>query len=250
MCGCRNRGKRLRKRATVKRYAGIRKHREIPHEEPRWHSSLAVIAGLALYMTLPPKLTFGPVWVAPVLIGVVLLPLSIFAPSRHQETKVQRAASIVLIATLNFFNIASVILLVHALVFHQQGHAAATARELFLAGAQIWITNILVFAQWFWELDGGGPEPRAHATSACEFREADFLYPQMALDAERVACAEGLWKPMFVDYLYLAFTNALAFSPTDTMPLSRMAKMLMMVQALISFITIAVIFARTINIIE
>lgn len=235
----------------MKQYAGIRKHLETPREEPRWHSSLAVLAGLALYITLPPKLTFGPVWVAPALIGAVLLPLSIFAPSRHQETRGQRVASIILIAILNFFNIASIALLVHALLFQpKSAHSTLTAHELFTVGAQIWLTNILVFAQWYWELDGGGPEPRAHATSATEFREADFLFPQMSLDRERVACAETMWKPMFLDYLYLAFTNALAFSPTDTMPLSRQAKALMMVQATISFITIAVIFARVINIIE
>lgn len=238
-------------RAGVKQYAAIRTHRDTPHEEPRWHASLAVIAALALYITLPPKLTFGPVWVAPVLIGALLLPLSIFAPSRHQETRLQRAASIALIAILNFFNVASIALLIHALLFQtKSAHAALTARELFVVGAQIWLTNILVFAQWYWELDGGGPEPRAHATSATEFRSADFLYPQMALDSERVACAERMWKPMFLDYIYLAFTNALAFSPTDTMPLSRTAKVLMMLQALISFLTIAVIFARVINIIE
>ena len=235
----------------MKQYAAIRKHRDTPQEEPRWHASLAVIAALALYITLPPKLTFGPVWVAPMLVGALLLPLSIFAPSRHQETRLQRVASIALIAILNFFNIASVALMIHGLLFHPTtSHVALTARELFVVGSQVWLTNILVFAQWFWELDGGGPEPRAHATSATEFRNADFLYPQMALDAQRVACAETSWKPMFVDYLYLAFTNALAFSPTDTMPLSRTAKLLMMVQALISFLTIAVIFARVINIIE
>jgi hypothetical protein len=209
-----------------------------------------VLAALALYITLPPKLTFGPIWVAPVLIGALLLPLSIFSSTRHEETKIARAASIALIATLNFFNIASVALLVHEIIFHKAGHNPATARELFTVGAQIWLTNILVFALWYWELDSGGPEPRAHATSAREFRHADFLFPQMVLDSQRVACAELQWKPMFLDYLYLAFTDAVAFSPADTMPLSRMAKMLMLVEALVSFITIALIFARSIGIIS
>lgn len=234
----------------MKQFGIVRRHRDTPTDEPRWHASIAVIAALVLYMSLPPKLTFGPVWIAPLLVGALLVPLSIFAPNRHREAPWQRVTSIWLIAVLNFFNIASVALLVYDLLFAGALHHGATAQQLLTVGAQIWATNILVFALWFWELDGGGPEPRAHAAAATEMRNADFLFPQMSLDAARIACAERAWKPLFVDYLYLSFTNALAFSPTDTMPLSRMAKMLMLVQSLISFVTIALILARSVNIIS
>lgn len=220
------------------------------HEEPRWHASVAVILSLALYSTLPSKLTFGPAWIAPLLIAGLLIPLSVLSPNRHQETPAQRIASIVLIAILNFFNIASIGLLIYDLLFSAHTHHTVTAVELLTAGAQIWTTNILVFSLWFWEIDGGGPEPRAHATRASEFVTADFLFPQMQMDKDRLACAIPPWKPYFLDYVYLAFTNALAFSPTDVMPLSRTAKMLMLAQSLISFVTGALILARSVNIIQ
>ncbi|MHB8146480.1 MAG: hypothetical protein ACYDGM_04370 [Vulcanimicrobiaceae bacterium] len=222
--------------------------RHAPNKEPRWHASLAVVVATLLYLILPPRLTFGPVWAAPLLIGVLLVPLSIFAPLRHQEKRRTRIASIVLIAILNFFNIASVVLLVHGLVYGS-AHKIIPGSELLTSGGEVWFTNVLVFALWFWELDGGGPGPRAQAAAATEFRHADFLFPQMSMDATRMACVEQHWKPLFLDYLYLGFTNALAFSPTDVMPLSRMAKMLMLLESLISFVTIAVIVSRSINII-
>ncbi len=219
-----------------------------PDREPRWHASLAVVAATALYLILPPRLTFGPIWAAPLLVGALLIPLSILAPLRHQEKRWTRIASVVLIAILNFFNIASVFLLVHGLVFGQ-AHKAIPGAELLISGAEVWFTNILVFSLWFWELDGGGPEPRGLAASAGAVLGADFLFPQMSMDAKRLACVDEGWKPLFLDYLYLGFTNALAFSPTDVMPLSRWAKMLMLLEALISFVTIAVIVSRSINII-
>jgi len=232
----------------VKPTAVVREHEEAPRDEPRWHATLAVVIGVILYMQLPPKLTFGPVWVAPLLIALILIPLSIIAPNRHQETRGQRLASIILIAILNFFNIVSVVLLVHDLVIGPIPKHPFNALDLLRAGAQIFTTNVLVYALWYWELDGGGPERRAHALSANEFRQADFLFPQMSMDRARIASAETHWKPFFLDYLYLAFTCALAFSPTDVMPLSRTAKMLMLVESVISFVTIALILARSINI--
>jgi hypothetical protein len=220
--------------------------------EPRWHASLAVLAAVVLYVTLPPRLTIGPTWVAPMLVLVVLVPLSILAPNRHIETRRSRFASIVLIAIVNFFNLVSVLLLVRAFfraeppLLHQPGYLLRT-------GAQIWLTNILVFALWFWELDGDGPDARAHAETATEIRNADFLFPQMQMtiaSGKTSACIDPRWKPEFLDYLYLAFTNATAFSPADVMPLSRQAKMLMGAEASISLITIAIVLARAISLIS
>ncbi len=223
----------------------------LPAHEPRWHASLAVLAALLLYVTLPPRLTIGPTWVAPALVLVLLIPLSILAPRRHLETRRSRFAGIILIAIVNFFNLTSVLLLVAS--FFRSEAAAHQPGLLLRTGAQIWFTNILVFALWFWELDSDGPEARAHANAATEFQNTDFLFPQMQMTiASRGAlssCIDPMWKPQFFDYFYLAFTNATAFSPTDVMPLSRQAKALMGAEATIALITIAIVLARAISLI-
>ena len=217
--------------------------------EPRWHASLAVVAAMLLYITLPPRLTIGPVWAAPAIVLLLLIPLSILVPRRHRETRRTRFWSILLIAIVNFFNLVSVLLLVGGL-FRPEKAVLHSAAMLLRAGAQVWGTNILVFALWFWELDGDGPDARAHANAATEVENADFLFPQMQMalaSGDNVQCIDRNWKPQFIDYMYLAFTNSTAFSPTDTMPLSRWAKILMTVEALISLITIAIVVARSIN---
>ncbi len=225
--------------------------RALPRSEPRWHASIAVVAAVALYITLPPRLIIGPSWVAALLILLVLLPLSILAPRRHRETRGLRFGSIILIALVNFFNLASVLLLI-AGFFHPEKARMHSAAEILRTGSQIWVTNILVFALWYWELDGDGPDSRAHANAATEFENADFLFPQMQLSiasGNSARCIDPLWKPQFVNYLYLSFTNSTAFSPTDTMPLSRWAKALMAVEALISLVTVAIVLARSVSLI-
>jgi hypothetical protein len=220
--------------------------------EPRWHASVAVLAAMLLYITLPPRLTIGPVWAAPALILILLIPLSILVPRRHRETRRTRFWSIILIAIVNFFNLVSVLLLVGAF-FRPEKAAMHQAGMLLRTGGQIWLTNILVFALWFWELDGDGPEARAHANAATDFQNADFLFPQMQMTIAggqgSLGCIDPNWKPMFFDYFYLAFTCATAFSPTDVMPLSRWAKALMTAEALISLITITIVLARAISLI-
>lgn len=209
------------------------------------------MAALVLYMRLPPKLTFGPVWVAPALVLILLIPLLIADTRREKLSRQIRVGSIALIAVLNFFNITSVGLLINDLVnSHVPAHSAVNAQGLLGAGAVIWVTNVIVFALWYWELDSGGPTPREKAGSAAEFASADFLFPQMTIDKTKVACVDVRWKPLLLDYLYVSATNALAFSPTDTMPLSRMAKTLMMVESLISFATVGLILARSVNILS
>lgn len=222
-------------------------------DEPRWHASLAVLAALVLYITLPPRLTLGPIWLPPVLVLILLIPLSIFGPRRHAETRRLRFAGILLIAIVNIFNMASVALLINGFFHPARVTELNSAGILLRHGVQIWLTNIIVFALWFWELDGDGPEARAHATAAVEFRNADFLFPQMQsalIGGRPLPCLDPYWKPKFFDYLYLAFTNATAFSPSDVMPLSRWAKALMLVEALISLMTIAIVLARSVSLIQ
>ncbi|MEO9169621.1 MAG: hypothetical protein ABI282_02540 [Candidatus Baltobacteraceae bacterium] len=219
-------------------------------EEPRWHASIAVILALVLYMRLPPKLTFGPVWIAPSLVLLLLIPPLILGPLRSRRAMILRTGSICLIAILNFFNVTSVVLLIKDLVTATPTHHSVTAVDLLGAGLLIWATNVIVFALWFWEFDGDGPDIRATLASARDFKAADFLWPQMSLDPARLACADRNWKPRLIDYIYLSFTNALAVSPTDVMPLSRWAKMLMLVESLISFATVGLILARSVNILN
>jgi hypothetical protein len=113
------------------------------------------------------------------------------------------------------------------------------------------MTNIIVFALWYWELDGEGPFDRDQYASACVTPSIDFLFPQMSIDPNRIKGVNPEhWRPLFLDYFYLSFTNALAVSPTDTMPLTRTAKMLMLGESLISFVTVALILARSVNILS
>jgi uncharacterized membrane protein len=213
-------------------------------DHSRWHATAAVVLAVLLYELLPPRFTVGPLWVAPIAVLVFLVPLVIMRV-RGGHSTTQRAASIVLIAIVNFFNIVSIVLLITDILTKVR---QLTGAELLVAGAQIWLTNVIVFALWYWELDGGGPFPRALQISARDVPAADFLFPQMNVEAERMACMASDWKPQFLDYLYLSFTNATAFSPTDVMPLSTMAKMLMLVESLMSHVTLALVLARSVNI--
>ena len=223
-----------------------------PTHEPRWHASLAVVAAMLLYIMLPPRLTIGPGWIAPLIVLGVLIPLNIIAPRRHRETRRMRFWSIALIAIVNFFNLVSVLLLISHF-FHGEQASTQSAARLLQIGAQIWITNILVFALWFWELDGDGPDARADASAATEVLNADFLFPQMQMaisSGKATPCIDPMWKPRFFDYLYLAFTNATAFSPADVMPLSQWAKALMLFESLISLVTIAIVLARSVSLLK
>jgi hypothetical protein len=207
--------------------------------EPRWPASLAVTAALLLYMTLPGTLTIGPGWVIPVLEAALLVPLTISAPYRHRgEVRLIRFASLLLIALVNLAVVASLALLVNLVLSGE----AVSGRQLIFSGIQIWLTLIIVFALWYWEVDRGGPGMRGHADQ----RDPDFLFPQMATHE----LGQMEWMPGFVDYLYLSFTNATAFSPTDTMPLSIRAKLLMLVEALASITTVVMVAGRAVNILK
>jgi hypothetical protein len=207
--------------------------------EPRWPASLAVTAALLLYMTLPGTLTIGPGWVIPALEAALLIPLMVRAPYRHrEEVRVIRLASLLLIALVNIAVVASLVLLVNLVLSGE----AVTGRQLIFSGIQIWLTLILVFSLWYWEVDRGGPGIRGEADQA----EPDFLFPQMATHE----LGQADWMPGFVDYLYLSFTNATAFSPTDTMPLTVRAKVLMLVEASSSITTIVMVAGRAVNILK
>jgi hypothetical protein len=207
--------------------------------EPRWPASLALIAIGGIRLALPQSLSFGPAWL--LLALVVALTLPIVWTRRSGRATLNRVLGIVVTSIVTADMVWSLALLVAALPSHQQA-----PRELLQSAAALWIANILVFASWYWRLDAGGPHARemrgAHTDGA-------FLFPQMTLDAAaRRSMGEEHWSPGFVDYLFLAFNTSTAFSPTDVPVLSRWAKVLMMIQSLISFATVALLAARAVNI--
>jgi uncharacterized membrane protein len=206
--------------------------------ERRWPSSLAVAAMIALQLRLPDHLALAARWVMPaveVVIAVVLLAAN---PHRVDRRSVAlRLLGLLLIAVASLANAWSVARLVTGLVNGTETDSPAT---LLITGGCIWLTNVIVFALWYWELDRGGPVDRAHGLDPYP----DFLFPQMT--AADVAPKD--WEPQFADYLYVAFTNATAFSPTDTLPLSVWAKFAMLLQSAVSLVTAALVVARAVNI--
>jgi hypothetical protein len=203
--------------------------------ERRWPVIIAALAVGGLYTALPPSLAVGPRWLQGAIICILLVPSVItHQRGRHEWNQIlgQLTAGV-----MTIFMIWSLILLVIAL----PAHTEATVTMLRSAIA-LWITNILVFALWYWRLDGGGPHRRAPDTPP---ENAAFLFPQMALKADGKASA---WTPFFIDYLFLAFNTSTAFSPTDAPVLSRWAKVLTMTQSSISLCVVALLAARAVNI--
>jgi hypothetical protein len=210
----------------------------VSDEEPFWPAQLAAAAALALYVTLPHSLIMGPRWLVPGVEGLLLLGLMITTPTRHHTQSPRlRAMVVALVGLVSLTTLIALILLARFLLdgSHARGHA------LLFAGLVLWLTNILIFGIWYWELDRGGPARRV-APNASGAR-ADFLFPQMV----EPQIAPG-WQPGFADYLYTSYTNATAFSPTDTLPLTAIAKLLMAIQSLIALITILLVVARAVSV--
>jgi hypothetical protein len=207
------------------------------NRDPYWGPQLVVAAAIALDFALPDKLTIGPSWLLPSLEAVVLLGLIVVTPHpRWRHSPLRRRIALVLIAAVSALNIVSLVLLAHYLLHGGK----AGGHELIGSGILLWATNVLLFAVWYWQLDRGGPVAR-HAGNE---RQPDFMFVQMS----QPQFAPSNWQPGLVDYLYTSFTNATAFSPTDTMPLTATAKWLMSAQALTSLVTVGLIFARAVNI--
>jgi len=209
--------------------------------EHRWPVTISVILAVVLQRLLPDQLAMRPLpsWLLPVLEGGVLVALAIANPVRIERRGVfVRWVSIVLILLITSANAASAALLIREII--KGGSDTSSAGPLLASGAAIWATNVIAFALWYWEFDRGGPVHRAHGT----FQYLDFLFPQMTIDH----LVDPDWEPRFVDYLYLSFTNATAFSPTDVMPLARWTKLTMLVQSAVSLSLGALVIARAVNI--
>jgi hypothetical protein len=209
--------------------------------EARWQASVAVAAAVALQFPLPGRLVLlHPSWLLPALQGLLLLALVMANPRRiNRESRALRVLGLSLAALLSLANAWSVARLVIGLVNGTMGN---TAGPLLVTGGAIWLTNVIVWGLWYWEFDRGGPVARANA----DRMYPDFQFAQMATPQ----LAPPDWEPAFADYLYLSFTNAAAFSPTDVLPLSRWAKMGMTAQATVSIVTVALVVARAVNILR
>jgi uncharacterized membrane protein len=207
--------------------------------DPVWHVQVAVLVAIALQLALPIKFSAGSRYAIPIIEILLLGTLSLTTPKeRVFKSLARRVNVLMLIAVTSIANAYSLSMVADQLL--QGSRSATNGKQLILAAINIFLTNIIIFALWYWEMDGGGPGERQRI----EKYEQDFLFPQHQHESYK----HPEWRPTFTDYLYVSSTNAMAFSPTDTMPLSRRAKMLMLLQSAISLIAIALVAARAVNI--
>jgi len=207
--------------------------------EPRWQALLAMLAVGGIYLALPPLLLIGPRWLLPAVIAVLLAPTIV--THRIGRHSLNHALGIVTSAVITVALIGSVVLLVRALPSHKE-----EPLRLLGSGAALWLTNVLVFALWYWRLDGGGPNMRDRRR---EFGSRSFVFPQMQIEKiERDRFSVERWRPGFVDYLFVAFTQSSTFGPTDAPLLARWAKVLAMMQIFISLSIVVLLISRAVGV--
>jgi uncharacterized membrane protein len=207
--------------------------------ESRWPAIISALATGVLFYAIPESLTVGPGWLLFALVAALLIPTTLSRRAGRLDLNEIFAYAILAIITMAV--VSSLVLLVIRLPAHKE-----TPIQLLRAASALWVANLLVFASWYWHLDGGGPNERdkkgVHTDGA-------FLFPQMMMDPQRRReMGEDNWSPGFIDYLFLAFNTSTAFSPTDVPVLSRWAKVMMIVQSLISLATVVLLAARAVNI--
>jgi uncharacterized membrane protein len=207
--------------------------------EPIWHVQVAMLVAIILQLLLPDRYVFGSRYALITIEALLLLAMSFTTPKERIFRSLSRRINVFLLIILtSVANGYSLVEVTHRLL--QSG--VANGRELILTGVNIYLTNIIIFGLWYWEMDGGGPGQRLLAAK----HEQDFLFPQNQHEDYK----HPEWRPTFIDYLYVSSTNAMAFSPTDTMPLSRRAKILMLTQATLSLVAVALVAARAVNILH
>jgi hypothetical protein len=206
--------------------------------EPPWPAVLAVLGVGGLHLSLPEPLTFGPSWLLLAVVTVLLVPVLI--ARLRGSFALNQVLGYILLGVVTAAMLWSLFLLVRSLPGHQ-----LAPLSLLRSAAALWVTNILVFASWYWRLDAGGPHAR---NLRANHTDGDFLFPQMTIAPRTQKPVDASWTPGFVDYLFLAFNTSTAFSPTDSPVLSRWAKVVMMLQSIISLTTLALLAARAVNI--
>jgi hypothetical protein len=214
--------------------------------EPRWPAFVAMLAAGCMYLSLPEPLSVGPSWLLFAIIAVLCIPIAI--SHRTGYFKIARLLTVTINAMITLAMIASLFFLIQGLPQHRE-----PPNTLLRSAAALWITNVLVFALWYWKLDAGGPVQRETSRGRLD---SSFLFPQMLDQPNRRGrdpedgheWHHASWSPNFMDYLFLAFNTSTAFSPTDTAVLSRWAKSGMMLQSLISLSIVALLAARAVNV--
>jgi hypothetical protein len=201
--------------------------------EPRWPAFVALVADAMIYLALPERLSVGPRWLLLAIVFLLLIPIT--HSYRRGRYDIARILTFLATGAISFALVASLGLLIEGLPRHLESPS-----QLLRSATALWVTNVLVFALWYWKLDAGGPYGRDTARPNLQ---SSFLFPQMMMPERG-----SPWSPQFVDYLFLAFNTSTAFSPTDTAVLSRWAKIGMMIQALISLLIVALLAARAVNI--
>jgi hypothetical protein len=214
-----------------------REHVDKP--EPRWQALLAMLAVAGIYLALPRNLIVGPVWLLPAIIAVLLAPTIV--SHRTGRHSLNHALGVAINTVITGALIGSVSLLVTTLPSGQE-----PPLRLLLSGAELWLTNVLVFALWYWRLDGGGPTVRERNR---DFGSRSFVFPQMQIEkVERGRFMVERWRPRFIDYLFVAFTQSSTFGPTDAPLLARWAKLLAMMQMFISLCIVILLISRAIGV--
>jgi uncharacterized membrane protein len=218
--------------------------------EHRWPAALAILTAIVLYLLLPNRLIVGPRYVAPVLELLLLATLVAANPHRFtRETRELRLASLALVALIGITNTIALALLVNDLM-----GGTDQGSQLLVAALQVWLTNLIAFGLGYWELDRGGPVQRG-LTARESLPAADFRFPQdedhdTVPEVARRSSKWTDWRPTLLDYLYVSFTNSTAYSPTDTMPITPRAKVLMAAQGLESFLLTLLVIARAVNVLH
>lgn len=208
--------------------------------DPVWHVQLIMLLAIGLQVALPNRFSVGSRYLIPCIEALLLLALSFTTPREPVfRSTLRRVNVILLIIVTSAANIYSLSTVAQQLL--EGKNATTTGHNLILAAVNIYLTNIIVFGLLYWELDGGGPGLRRKVPK----HELDFWFPQQIASSSD---AQPKWKPTFTDYLYTSSTNAMAFSPTDTVPISRRAKILMLMQAAIALVAVALVAARAVNI--
>jgi hypothetical protein len=214
-----------------------REHIDKP--EPRAQAVLAFLAICAIYLALPSKLVVGPIWLLPTLVVVLLVPTVV--SHRVGRHSLNRTLGFIINGITTLALIGSVILLVRGLPAHRE-----SPPQLLRSAGLLWLTNVIVFALWYWRLDGGGPVLRAKEK---KFGSTSFLFPQMQIPHDERGQFECVrWRPRFIDYLFVAFTQSSTFGPTDAPLLARWAKVLVMVQIIISLTIVVLLVSQAVGV--
>lgn len=231
---------------------GIEGHSPVParsrkHAAARWPAFIAIVVMLVIYSVTPSNLV--PRAILIVLSAIILLTMVLFNPRRSGiESGIMRWGAIILSILLLAFNLVDVVYIVSDLI---AGNSKGP--QVLLEAAEVWVANVIAFSVVYWEMDRGGPVARGELARA-QLPAADFKFPQ---DDERAAVSEvkrdsatsrANWRPGYIDYLYLALTNMMAFTPNDVVPLTARAKILMGIQGLSGFVILALVIGRSVNI--